>query len=201
MPYSHAWSDNLPPVGALANTIGVEARQLRLDLEERLESSMIVDMSADPVVIRDEVAGKRSGDRVLIPHCAFLSDLNLKLNDIDSENGKLDCFMGSGALYAPVPQFLRGCEITLVEWLVDIHDVTNLEMRLQRRQFANGVPAAETIVTTNKAVAGNNIVNSGGISHIVSDGYYYYLRIIATAGGGGNAGFVYGARLTFNRPA
>ena len=57
MAHTHPWSVTEPPGSALAADIDQKIRDLRLDLEERLEESVIVDMSADPVVAKPGIGG------------------------------------------------------------------------------------------------------------------------------------------------
>lgn len=53
MPYTRVWTINAPPVGAAANTLGVQIRNLRQDLQERLNTLLgrpIDDTLPDPMV-------------------------------------------------------------------------------------------------------------------------------------------------------
>ena len=54
MAYTRAWDPSLPDGDVLdANDIDGEFRRLKEDFEERLEDTLFVDMTADPLVLKD----------------------------------------------------------------------------------------------------------------------------------------------------
>lgn len=66
MPHTHPWSVTEPPGSALAADIDQKIRDLRLDLEERLEETVIEDMSADPCVAKTGLGGSGGETRLMI---------------------------------------------------------------------------------------------------------------------------------------
>lgn len=47
MPYTRVWTINAPPVGASANTLGIQIRNLRQDLQERINTLLGKPLAAD----------------------------------------------------------------------------------------------------------------------------------------------------------
>lgn len=53
MPYTRVWTINAPPIGANANTLGIQIRNLRQDLQERINTLLGKPINAtleDPIV-------------------------------------------------------------------------------------------------------------------------------------------------------
>lgn len=191
MAHTNPWSDTLPPVGELAKLIGVDMRQTRLDIHERM-TDIGVDLTADPCVIGANTSLKR-----IIPFTAFLADLHAKENDIS--NGFLNIFVGNEA-YAPVDNLPVGCIIRQIEWLLDKNTCASVDCDLRKKHFVNASPNATVVNTTNIATSGSNIVASATFTEVIASDWYYYLRV----GGNGSAGnnlIMLAARITFDRPS
>src|SRR5262245_37287946 len=100
MAFTHVWTDSIPPIGQNANQIGVDFRDSRLDIHERMDAALVKDWTADPLEPQDLLIGKADDLVKIIPFCSFLNDLNSKENDIG--DGSLNGFVGSDPLVAPV---------------------------------------------------------------------------------------------------
>lgn len=57
MAYSQVWTNDVPPGSEQANNIDQIFRDLRRDIEERMESTLVVDWRTDPVVAKPSVGG------------------------------------------------------------------------------------------------------------------------------------------------
>lgn len=196
MPYSSVWNATRPAGSVAAKNIDDEIRILRLQLQERLNDVLVQDMTADPLVLKDNIKGLKLGLQRLVPFSSFLNDLHARENDMTT-TGQLNGFCGSGPWIASLA-IPPGCVIVKVEWLVDKHDATSLAMELRHRAFTNAPAAAIVDNVTNQAATGNNIVSSVDLNITVSGDAYYYLAITG-AGPSGNSFIIYGARVTFNR--
>lgn len=201
MPYTDGWNTTRPAGSVSAKNIDDEIRLLRLQLQERFNDVLVVDMAADPLVLKDEVSGLANDLTRIIPFCAFLSDLHTKENDLDFAIGRIQGFVGEPALFAPVV-IPVGCIITKIEYLVDIHDVTVVEARFYSVAFSDAPAAATVINTLDMTVGGGpKIFPTPVLAITVDANTTYYVVISPSAGTFNNGFFLHGVRITFNRPA
>lgn len=199
--YSTPWDVNRPAGGTQAKLIDDEIRQLRHDLEERLEDTLFVDMAADPIVLKDSVLGKKDGITRIIGFPEFIASTQGKEIDYFREGYGIG-FTDSGALVASLLSVVPvGCVVTKLEWLVDKAGTDGLVCEFSRRPFVTGAFATGNFVvinTVNVNAGGWAIYPSVDLNIPIVDDEIYYLAIEAN----GAAGISYrfgGCRITFNR--
>lgn len=201
MPYATPWDVNRPAGGTQAKLIDDEIRQLRHDLEERLEDTLFVDMTADPLVLKDSITGKQDAITRIIGFPEFIASTQGKEIDYFREGYGIG-FTDSGGLVASLTSVVPvGCVVTLVEWLVDKAGTDSLVCEFSRRPFVSGAFSTSNFVvinTVNVAAAGWAIYPSAVLNIPIVADQIYYLAIEAN----GSAGISYrfgGVRVTFNR--
>jgi hypothetical protein len=207
MPFTDAWNVTRPAGTTAAKQIDDEIRLLRLQLEERLEQTLVVDMSADPLVLKGSVSGQATGLQLIIPFSSFLNDLHARENDIDP-NGFVNMFVPSGTNethFAAVSGIIPvGCTITKIEYMAALPDaaVTNIACRLRSRTFGDAAPNASIIDTTvfTAPVGPIKVVASPTLSVVLDGSTYYYIGLLAGGTPGAACAF-HAARITFDRPS
>jgi hypothetical protein len=188
MAYTRAWSLAAPLGSVQAKDIDLLFRQLKEDFEERLESSLIVDMTADPLVLRDEIIGKFTGKTLLLPASAFIGGTYIP------STGRI---FGGDELVAAL-NLAPGSVITKLEFLVERTGGANITAALYATQFTTGAVARNVVVASPPSVtAGKHIITINTVQQLQPD-YSYDVQIIETGGGTAN---LYGVRVTYNSPS
>lgn len=201
MAHTRAWDVTLPPGTTQAKQIDDEIRKLRVDVDERFADFM-VDVLADPVVLKPQYSGKVDGLRMVIPFSSFNSNTDLKETHYSAGFGQ--AFTDTGALVGSVI-LGAGCVVTKVEVLVDKGDAASVEFDFYARVFAAGAgrPGSQTsqvsLAHVSGAGAGVIILDSGVLAVTILDTQMYYIGIDGI-GPAGNSFDFYGARVTYNKP-
>lgn len=193
--YSRAWSVTTPAGSVPAKNIDDEIRKLRVDIDERM-ADIVVDWTADPVVLRDLYSGKLTNRHLYVGFPEFNSEQDGG-KSIYTQVDRIDAFTNSFPLVAML-RVPVGCTITLVELLTTISAGTSITWELRYNPFSGA--ASSVIKTVNYATAAKGISSTGAIAAAVDDAGYYTLSVEGN-GAAGNGFAVYGARVTFNRPS
>lgn len=189
MAYTNVWSDTFPADTEAANAIGANLRQLRLDLDERLTGFIVTDITADPLVLADAVAGKVTGATKVIPFPQFVNYVT------PSGIGITDGYItvnASEPAYAPLA-IPVGCTVTQLEWLVDRGTASGATGVLNKVTFDN--TSTVSAVSATVIGAGFSVTTSAAFSEVIATGYQYYLKIVPVGG----ASKLYAVRITFDR--
>lgn len=72
MPYVEAWNETDPPGTEQAKNIDEHFRKIRRQLTERFDDKLFADFAADPLVLKDEISGKKDGKVLIIPAHLFV---------------------------------------------------------------------------------------------------------------------------------
>lgn len=123
MAYSVAWDETTPSdAGSDANKIGTYITNDKKAVRERLETGLIVDMTADPVVLKDAITGKVTGLQSWIPASAFVPATTAN-SPLSAEASYWDYTQGAiaGGLYRMAPIMIpRGVTITKLDVIAQI---------------------------------------------------------------------------------
>lgn len=173
MSYSNGWSISTPTDPSAAKLLGADIRQLRLDLEERMETNLVVDWAADPIVLQDLVIGKRLGIRVVQ---AFMDIVPA----VTADPGTGHVSLANGITYGIPVRVPVGCTILSMECMASVTTGT-LTISLMRRQQVSSAPGASTVFSFTNV--GPGLVNSisGAISHTIDAAYYYWVTLFHNA--------------------
>lgn len=211
MAFTNLWSKVIPAGGVSAKLIDEHARQLRLDIEERMaavfKASVIGDadhpqpipFARDPLVIRDELTGKKLNKKLVIPYSAFIK--NTLGKEFVFDQYKLTAFTDTAPMFAPIilPPGVTFKKAELFNEKVNAGSVT---MRILKRSFLSGQPTDDNqlIATINNALVGVVITPTvPDFAEVISDSYLYWIEIDA-AGTAGNSFNIFGVRLTYDVP-
>lgn len=201
MAHTNAWTVTEPPGSTSAKLIDDKMRMLRVDIGDRF-SDIMVDVMADPVVLKPEYRGNVVGKQILIPFASFNCDTSGK--EAEYRAGYLLAFTDTGGMFADagVPP---GCTITKVEVLIDVGDAASVEFDLYSRPFAAGAgrPGSFSLQTSlahvSTAAGGTALMTSGVIAVVVDAAHIYYIGIEGI-GAAGNSFDIFGARITYDTP-
>ncbi len=175
MPYTNAWSSTIPLGSADPGTIDDVVRQLRLDIEERM-NDVVADWTVDPVVLDVSTVGTQTGVVIMYHHTilqprqddddvgyegAGLGEYFLS----DNETGKT----AFGALNFPV-----GSTLTNFEATIDVGGGGDLDMRIA--YITSGTGARTLVSTISQATSGIRTMDTGTISHPVLTNRAYYVH-------------------------
>ncbi len=200
MTYTNAWTNTVPLGSELAANIDDFMRRDRLDIFERM-NDLVVDWTADPVVLKPSVIANITGTKILIPHCAFLSDLHAKENDLDDL--AVYGFVGSPKLYAPVI-VPNGVLITQLEYNIDLDAASSVSAKFFFNDFTNPpVNTSTSVLTLTTSTGTLQTLDSGvlaGGSRITTDTDKMYFIEISATGTAGHSYKVFGARITYEYP-
>ena len=201
MPHTNPWNVTDPPGTELAKNIDNSIRKLRVDIGDRFADFM-VDVSADPVVLKPEYRGNVIGKQKLISFAAFNCDTSGK--EAEYRAGYLLAFTDTGGMFADC-DIPVGCTITKVEVLVDVGDAASAEFDLYSRPFAAGagrpssLAAQVSLAHISTAAGGTALMTTGVLAVVVAAGNIYYIGIEGI-GAAGNSFDIFGARITYDTP-
>src|SRR5678816_4211661 len=132
MPYTNLWSNVIPAGGVQAKLIDDHIRQLRFDLEERLEDKIFTDMALDPLVLKDEFSGKKVSKQMVISFAEMSKSVLGKEHIIDQY--KMIAFTDSAPVVIPI-HLPPGVTLTLFEVMNDRVDSGSVIFDLRKRAF------------------------------------------------------------------
>lgn len=191
MPFTNVWSTTRPPGSEVAKNIDNEIRALRVDIDERMAAALFVDFAADPLVLRDEVIGKVTGKKLLIPFTNFIGGVTTLVDGGRTFDGTSKMY---GGFILPV-----GSIMTKVEFLTERTTGTIITCNVVKNEFgAITLPQTiQTVATLN--VAGKQITATPDFVEPITVGNYYHIYMTG-AGGAGSLYYVHAARITYNTP-
>lgn len=202
MPFSNAWSSVIPAGPTSAKLIDDHIRQLRLDIEERMEAALIVDWAGDPLVLKPELKGGQNGKQIVIHGSAFnfhgSGEVRTNYVYAKVDTGPLVCpvILPKGSDAGPLV-------IKLVEFMVHNVDCDSITCELRRRSFANGETADQNqIICSVTELAGVQKIAACpaiSIGITLGDIQMYYL-VIEALGSATETFRVFGARITYDAP-
>jgi hypothetical protein len=188
MPYTRVWSIATPLGTAQAKDIDLIFRQLKEDLEERLEGVLVVDMTADPLVLKDDIIGKYTGKELLIPGVTF--------REGTINTGGHTTSTGSGASVISLLPIAPGNTIKKIEFLVELMGGASITAQLMSQSFTAAVSLAAMLEELVSITGGKHIMTLN-MSQTLAAGSMYFLRVFGT----GATVRVYGARITYDSPS
>jgi len=189
MAYTNVWSDTFPAGTRAANNAAADMQRIRVDLDERMTGFIVVDITADPWVLSDVVAGKTTGIVRLIPFNSFVNYVTP--SGIGIVNGYITISSAEPA-YAPVPVPV-GCKVTQLEWLADGTGVTTPQGSFQKQTFDGST--TNTVINTTNLATSKAVTASAAIAETLTGTDVYWLK--ASCGAGSLK--LYGVRVTFDR--
>src|SRR6476620_10194348 len=169
MPHTNPWDTTSPPGTELAKNIDDHLRRLRLDITERL-ADIVDDPYADPLVLKNQFTGQKTGKQMVIPFSDFTCSTTGK--EIIYGHGVLNGFSDCLVILAPI-KLPPGVTITKVEMLMDVGDCTSINWWLYTRNFAAGGsrPSSQTAnviaAAVNQAGAGVKLTDTGALAMVV----------------------------------
>lgn len=191
MGYTNPWSVTVPAGTELANTIDDWLRRLRLDLEERLEDTIFVDMSADPIELIAGIGGNKTGLVQTIPFAAFVGNMYQSI-DYDYRGYTFD----RSQYFAPI-LLPAGAEITKAEMLLDRQSNVGMTWYIYSRAFEDNPAVQVQEKSVNHTDAGPVISSTGDISITIDPDKYYWIMTPLPATEDVK---IYAARITYNLP-
>lgn len=202
MPFTNPWSSIIPAGATSAKLVDDHIRQLRLDIEERMEAALIVDWAGDPLVLKPELKGGQNGKQLLIHGSAFNFHGTGEVRT-NYTFARVD----TGPLVAPliIPRGSDAGPLTLklVEFMIQNVDCDNIVCELRRRPFANGeaLDANEIICSVTELAGAIKIATCPAINIGVTLGDIKMYYLVIEGNGSATETFrVFGARITYDAP-
>lgn len=182
MPYTTTWANVIgTPLGSAdPGTLDTTIQQKMVDLGQRL-ASLVVDVTADPVVLNTAGLGAQTGVVVM-----FSPEILAPSEDNDDVIWGQDYFEGETVANHPSRGHLAlpiGATLKSFEAIVDINSAPSLEMAIYYRDHSI-TPATTLVVTATRSSAGVGTLTSGAISHAIATNRNYFVRFNNAAGGG-----------------
>jgi len=200
MGYSRAWSNVTPLGSAPANTIDDEIRNLRQDVQERMDTILGAGKWAtDPVATLTAL-------KKFVPYSSGKLDTQNLVAGIytpDAMNFTIVATGNGNAKYFMPIELFPGYTLINVKCYVYISGPAggSVLMKLSKHDITTAITSVN-IVTTGAFNINNsiNIVDSGAIAEVIADAYGYYAEIDATYTTAGTGIQIKGLELTYNRP-
>jgi hypothetical protein len=199
MPYTNIWSVVIPAGGVQAKLIDDHIRQLRLDLAERFEDVLFVDMDTDPIVLKDAVKGKKVDKKLIIGFAELAKNILGKEYVIDAF--KMTAFTDSAVIIYPI-KLPPGVTLKRMEIMNDRVDSGSVIFELRKRDFGAGFPTNDSVLVatvTNNGVAGVVVSAPADFAEVIGDDQIYFITMEAT-GTAGHSYNIFGIRLTYDAP-
>lgn len=198
MPFTRPFSVSNIPGTTLAKQIDEEFRASKLELLERFNATLFTDFTLDPLVLKDEIIGKKTSKVLLIPHNDFKERIGgpkrPEINELFTA-----IFEDTGTMQASVV-LPPGVTITKLELLVDRAQIDTIHWALDSLDF-DLTPSKAAVVTGNYSTAGLGIIDSGAIAHVVQPDKYYQITLETTSASNIDSFLFYAARVTYDTPS
>lgn len=189
MTYTNPWDVTTPAGTEQAKKIDDHFRRLRLDLQERL-LVLFTNMTADPVVVKDEIKGKKVGKKLFIPYSSFVNEASIAYDAGGYVLISADAQPVRASVMLPV-----GVIVKKIRWLVDSADTGQITLKFRTNAFAEGAsPTTDNSQT--KAVSGPEIKDSGTITFAIDGTRYCWLE--ADKISGTNTWKIYAVEITYD---
>lgn len=203
MVYTRAW-DSASPLGtAAASSIDDIFRNLKVDLEERLEDKFIADVAADPWVVKPEILGLAFNKNMAIHHSGFTAQYENGLYTTVRNTQYLNPFDVSGlgpatATYWAPLRLPYGVTLNQVNFLLDRQgQAITIEVG-----YVSATTGAFTSLgtLTNNTTAGVATFSLLAIAHVVLPSNFYIIRAALNYPNSGNGARLYGAYAVYDTP-
>lgn len=202
MSYSRTWNEGTPAGTAAANTIDTIIQQMKVDFRERMDGSFSEDWSADPVIPKAEISGKRTNKILIIGADAFVSE--------DANTGALRKFQTYAQIVnvsssGSAPQFCYaridlppGVRIQALVAAVDKGGNTSNSMQIYRVSQAGVLDTVGGASVKNTAGVGYSAVVTG-FNQLVGEDEAYYVRWF-TSGNINQTSRMYFTKIGYDSP-
>jgi hypothetical protein len=191
MAYTNTWDSDDPLGSADADTIDDIIRQLKFDIQERM-NGIVVDWTADPIQLKDAISGNVT-KTLLIPGIAFLTrqdedDVQRYGTYIETDNSDTPSLY-YGLVLPP------NAVITQIDMLSDKNGQTNVALKLHSTMFDGSLTDTVENTITN-TTAGVQTSSSGTIAVTIAATSFYFFEFVCTPGTTTRAK-LYGVKLTY----
>lgn len=187
MPYTRSWDETEPDGSEAASNIDNLMRDEKVDLRERFETTLVDDMTADPIVALPAISGA-GAHKLYLSAFTFVSTQN----DLDSTSSYQED-TGSGGIFRASVPLTAGCVITRIRWLVNpTGDV--LSCKLYYVDFDTAAALTNVASGFTSSASAITIIDSGILvsPHTVLDLALYTTEIVV-----GSGGRVYGVEISY----
>lgn len=194
MAYTNAWSSAAPLGSVPASTVDEEIRKARLDLEERLLDKVFnTPFTADPLVVRPEILGNKTGKTLYIGFAefAFQNDVAGTINFGNDSNWNGLANTAYAPFILPV-----GCTITRMKLLAD-RNGNNIKWKGLYVPFTLTPTAVDIFAERTLNAGGLQIDDSGALTEVVATLRMYYVRVDPVAA---TSPKIYGVEITYDTP-
>lgn len=195
MAYTRVW-DSSKPVGALtqARDIDLEIRNLKGDLEERLEEVLITDITDDPWAVKDEVKGKNAVKDLFIGPWSFDYEFTGAASSMSKHD---DYYATSGGIGGAIGR----CDIalpigvTLINYTCYHNRNGSTGNTLDIKTLVLSDASQTSLSTLSLSNSTYGALSSGSINHVITaDRFYRFKLTIVT-----NFKF-YGVSIRYSAP-
>jgi len=189
MPYTRSWNEATPAGTRAANQIDDAIREFKVDLRERMNSTLVNDWTVDPVVAKSAISGLVNGKYLLFgPHI-----LTNRQDEHDTSHQE-EYFQFDGT-EASQGSLIFPLGITIVEFAVLVNKVSGVNMTIEfyRTSFTTGVKTS--IHTLTHSAVGITQSTSPALADVPDLDRMYHIRAV------GNGCRFYGARFKYNTPS
>ena len=197
MPYTRAWSNTIPAGTRAAGEIDDAIRELRVDIQQRMDEALVDDWFDDPVVAKSGVGGTVTNRVLVIPPHILMSVGGLTSVEANASiSGSVvvsDQAFGGFAIPA-------GYVVKLFEVGYNGLTVSTLTISLRAVDLAGGV--VSTLWSGSVLVdATNRVAVSSSINYTVPNNVYMQVHTDATDVFGGSFNYhIHGFRITIDKP-
>lgn len=203
MPYTRSWQESAPTDADLRSQVDDFFRNLKVDIRERMNDSLVEDWTADPVIPKSSVGGKVNGKSLYLPGTAFQGYATSVSGTLSFINGRFSLSRSGNSVgafgYAPL-DLPHNTEITGLYFAIDNPGDQLVSLRLRRRPWSISVGTLETVNAISST--DSNVQGAVIATHTVDPGYLYLLEVEYTANTG-DFNFttnLYGVRVVYNTP-
>lgn len=183
MAFTDPWVVTDPPGTELAKNIDNEIRKLRLQIQERFNSKILVDFAADPIVVKPEILGNAFKSFV-IPGFSFQNFVSITSNGVGVNNAGV-----FASLILP-----PGVLITKVEFFYNSPSAVSSTGKLQTQFLTPGATGITLITSATSALAGDQLIATAPFGHTVVDSERLHLEFAPVFG----TVTLFSARVTYS---
>ena len=172
MAYTNPWTVNVSG-GEPADTIDTLLSKIRVDIQERLFAALFnTPYTDDPLVLKDEILGKKTSKKLYVHGVAFHLEANdLNYEEVNYDDQYIEVDGEAEIIRAPI-YLPAGATIRRIKWLVYAADAGTVTMSLVSTQFDTG-NADSVHNTTTKSSTGIEVIDSGALNFAVLSELYF----------------------------